>query len=326
MAAQRAVVAWTDGHESDFGADELRALVPREVAQPWTAAALALLDVAVPYDAWMGTGSAGAGIGGIDVGLLRGLRLLAMHGLVRVEGVPASEAATEAALLRIGPLMRTIYGPGMWRTEELPASDARNTDAAYSREALAPHTDGAYMREPPGLQAFHCLTPDPGGGGASTLVDGAAIAEVLRRESPRAWRLLSDARRLRVEYAHVVGATAGKLRAERAVFDAAGRIAWNDADRACVLLGRGSGGGASARAALEALSALQHASRKAALVARLALQPGTLLVFDNERLLHGRDAVTGAGRVLTGAYLTRGVWRGRLLALESEEVGERGSV
>ncbi len=318
-------VEWRDAHASVFGARELRALARGGEGDGggdgggggdaatgaaaasrvvWTSATLP--PAAVAHADWMES----------DAALLRGLHALRDCGFVRVEGVPPSEAGTAAALRRIAPPMRTIYGEGAWRTEVLAVGDAKNTDGAFGRAPLPLHTDGCYMCEPPGLQAFHALRADAGGGGASLLADGAAVAASVRAASAGAWRLLSDERRLRVAYAHVDAAH--ELHAERGVFAVGARgefrsVCFNDADRVgAPLLGRG----ASAAAAMAALRVLNAALRDERLVARFVLQPGTLLVFDNSRVLHGREAIAGAGRVLAGAYISADDWRSRLRVLE----------
>jgi len=178
------------------------------------------------------------------------------------------------------------------------------------------------MRAPPGLQAFHALRADAGGGGASLLADGAAVARAVREASAGAWRLLSDARRLRVSYAHADAAH--ELRAARGVFEAGARgefraVAYNDADRVgAPIVGRG----ATVGAALAALRVMNAALRDERLVARFVLRPGTLLVFDNSRVLHGREAIRGGGRVLAGAYLGADEWQSRLRVLERGGGGE----
>jgi len=262
--------------------------------------------------------------------LRKGLRLVRDEGFVRVDGVPATEAATEAALRRIAPPLATIYGEGMWRTEVLPLDDSKNTDTAFGRAALAPHTDGCYMHSPPGLQAFHCLSQDDGGGGASTLVDGAALAKYLHTRHSTAWKYLSDPLRLRLAYAHVDAKH--ELRHERGVFtlNANGSfrsVHFNEADRVGPpIIGAGAKGfGAQGHgAALRALGAL-HILREALedpelgfLRRRFLLEPGQLLIFDNSRVLHGREAILGNGRVLSGAYVGEDMWRSRLRVLERE--------
>ncbi|MEJ0046014.1 MAG: TauD/TfdA family dioxygenase [Rhodospirillales bacterium] len=56
-------------------------------------------------------------------------------------------------------------------------------DLANTSLPLDPHTDNPYRAPVPGNQLLHCLT-NRTPGGLSTLVDGLAVAEVLRAEAP----------------------------------------------------------------------------------------------------------------------------------------------
>ena len=306
-------VIWHDAHESTFSATDLAVLAREEEAPDAATDARArrlfraCAEVPeVAHAAWMRD----------DAALLLGLKHLRDVGLVRVEGVPVTESATEEALRRIAEPLATIYGRSLWRTEVLPSADPRNTDSAFSRAFLPPHTDGCYMSSPPGLQAFHALVADTLGGGESLFVDGFAVAEHLQRASPRAWHVLSDARRLRLAYKH--SDEHEDLRATRGVFELNDRgdaqaCFYNDCDRAgAPLVGRG----VSVLEALEALRALHAALLDDALLLRLMLRPSTLMIFNNERVLHGREQILGEGRVLAGAYVDADAWRSRLRVLE----------
>jgi len=68
-------------------------------------------------------------------------------------------------------------------------------NVAYTDLPLAPHQDLAYYASPPGLQLLHCVTfGDRVEGGESTLVDGMAAAAALRTSDPDRFRTLSEAR------------------------------------------------------------------------------------------------------------------------------------
>lgn len=286
----------------------------------------------VPHAAWMAD----------DGAVLSGLLALRDYGVVLVEGVPHTDAATEAALRRIAFLRPTMYSAGgMWRTEVRADGAADNTDTAYSTLALPAHTDGNYFTEPPGLQAFHALVADAGGGGDSLLVDGFAVGEQLRAADPEAFALLCA---FPLRYAHTEAATV--VTAEHAVFalrDDGGLAAvrFNNDDRASVAplpsmrgvasAARTALGGAPADGAAPsplasptvvprlyaALAALLRTLRAPSNEVWLGLRPGTLLIFDNGRVLHGRSALSSARsrRVLAGAYIGADEWRGRLRAL-----------
>ena len=278
-------------------------------------------------------------------GLLYALRALRDWGFVLVEGTPATEAATRSVCKRIGFLRPTLYGAGMWRTEVKPIGGAGGgTDTAYTALPLPLHTDGNYLGEAPGLQVFHCTTADASGGGDSLLMDGLSLAAQLRACHPSAFDLLTV---WPLHYHHtgrdaVVGAA-------RPVFelDEGGGVAgvhFNNDDRGPVvrmprwggavaraeaLMGRDDrGAGLAVAKALQnpetampllyaALKALGEALRDPGLTVRLPLRPGSVLVFDNTRVLHGRDGFqASSGRTLVGCYIGADEWRSKLRLLE----------
>jgi alpha-ketoglutarate-dependent taurine dioxygenase len=297
----------------------------------------------VPYAAFM---EEGAGGGGGAPGLARALRLLRDFGFVLIQGCPATEAATEAACLRIGFLRPTLYGPGMWRTEVRP-DPARVSDTAYTALPLPLHSDGNYLGEPPGLQVFHCTQPDASGGGDSLLLDGLALAARLAAAHPQAYRLLTI---WPFPYHHT--GRDGLVRAARPVFalDASGQAAGvhlNECDRGPVTvppswgrelaLAQALAGGSAAGQGLAvdptlaspataipamyaALQALGEGLADPALTLRLPLRPGTLLVFNNHRVLHGRaEFNVASGRTLVGCYIGKDEWESKLREEEERE-------
>lgn len=91
-------------------------------------------------------------------GVARLTDLIRSHGIALVRGVPTNEAGTKALALKIGHLRSTLYGPGMWATSvEKEAGEEGFLDSAYSNDALASHTDCAYLVDPPGLQVIFVL-------------------------------------------------------------------------------------------------------------------------------------------------------------------------
>ena len=289
----------------------------------------------------------GAFMGGTE-GLARALVLLRDYGFVLVDGCPGTEAATEAACLRIGFLRPTLYGAGMWRTELRPAQGV--TDTAYTELPLALHTDGNYLECPPGLQAFHCTVPDASGGGDSLLLDGLALARRLQAKDPAAFALLCV---WPLPYHHT--GSDGLLSASRPVFalDASGNVEavhFNNSDRGPVTLqpswGRelalaralcGSAGAAPGGAALavqatlaspataipalySALRALHECLESPELLFRIPLRQGMLLIFNNQRVLHGRLGFeVASGRTLVGCYQGRDEWESRLRELLAKQ-------
>lgn len=75
------------------------------------------------------------------------------------------------------------------------------SDLAYTPVGLSPHTDQPYRRPAPGLQFMHTLANDAPGG-ESTMTDGLAAIEALRRADPDGFRLLSE---LSIEFRYDIG-------------------------------------------------------------------------------------------------------------------------
>ena len=228
-----------------------------------------------------------------DAGLLRWLSLVEEHGFALATGTPPTIEATKELATRIGYVRETIFG-GMW---EFTANLAFK-DTAYTPLAIGPHTDGTYSIDSPGFQMFHCLQFD-GTGGESTLVDGFMVADRLRRTDPEAFEVLSsvavpaqylgDGVHLRAEHPVIGLDRDGNFR----------QIAYNNYDRAPFRLPA-----ARLRTFYRALTLFNELINDPAHELTTRLAPGTALLFDNWRTLHGRRAYQGLRR-LCGAYLNK---------------------
>lgn len=265
-------------------------------------------------------------------GLCRALSLLVDPGFILVDGVEPSEAATGAlGRLLFGRAQQTLYGQDTWRTEVRVAG---GNDTAYTAKALPLHMDGCYMADQPGFQMFHCLQASRDGGGLSTLADGLAVLAAVAQDHPDtlAYFCRPD---MRLPYHHTDGAErqlerlpvltpqhgcdsaqilAAAAQSPSALARTVRRVHYNDVDRAPL----------SAANAPEAVCAdmpafylhwkrLMLATRETQPQFQTLLQPGTVMVFDNQRLLHGRTAFAGdSGRVLAGCYGRRADFESRL--------------
>ncbi|TKA26094.1 hypothetical protein B0A50_04590 [Salinomyces thailandicus] len=229
------------------------------------------------------------------------LHKIRKYGFAFVEDMPATPEATQGLLESIGPIRNTHYG-GFYDF----TSDLASKDTAYTAEALEPHTDNTYFTEPAGLQALHMLAHTDGSGGLSSLVDGFAAADKLFKDDVSAYQTLS---RVGV-YAHASGNEGVSIQpAEPApvfthheygrMLGHIAQVRWNNADRAGLRLGLATiGNWYDAAAKFDAIiseSANQY---------WFQLKPGTMLLFDNWRVLHGRSAFTGKRR-MCGGYINR---------------------
>lgn len=238
-----------------------------------------------------------------DAGLLRWLSLVEEFGFALVVNTPPTKEATQDLARRIGYVRETIFG-GMW---DLTANMAFK-DTAYTSAAIGPHTDGTYSIDSPGFQMFHCLQFD-GSGGESTLVDGFQVADAIRTIDPDAFevltqvkvpsRYLGDGVHLSAEHPIIGLDRNGDYR----------QIAYNNYDRAPFHLGR-----QRMRVFYRALALFNRLINDASNEITMRLQPGTALLFDNWRTLHGRRAFRGH-RWLCGAYLNKEDFDSRLRVL-----------
>jgi trimethyllysine dioxygenase len=240
-----------------------------------------------------------------DGGLLRWLSQVEEYGFALASEVPPTNEATKELVTRIGYVRQSIFG-GMW---DFTANMAFQ-DTAYTSAAIGPHTDGTYSIDPPGYQMFHCLKFD-GSGGESTLVDGFKIADEIRRSDPIAFEVLSTVK----VPGHYLG-DGVHLRGEHPVIglDHNGdvvQIAYNNYDRAPFRLPT-----PRMNAFYRALKLFHRMINDPANEITMRLAPGTALLFDNGRTLHGRRAYQGV-RWLCGAYLNREDFDSKLRVLRT---------
>ncbi|WP_264211133.1 trimethyllysine dioxygenase [Leisingera thetidis] len=223
-------------------------------------------------------------------GLAEWLEQVDRHGFALVTGVPATPEATEEMLKRVGYIRQTIFG-GFW---DFTANKAF-ADTAYSTVEIGPHTDGTYAIDSPGYQAFHCLEFD-GTGGESIFVDAFKVAEVIREQDPEAFEVLAS-----VPVPAQYKGDGVHLMAENPVIglDRDGglrKITYNNYDRAPFRLED------SRQAAFyRSLGLFNRLINDPAYQLRFGLRPGTVVLFDNWRVLHAREAYEGHRR-LCGAY------------------------
>ncbi len=240
------------------------------------------------------------------------------YGFVILHQVPSTDQAIFSVAETFGFVRDTNFGRH-FNVRSIPNAN----DLAYSSLALDPHTDNPYREPAPGIQLLHCLTNQTSGG-LSTLVDGYACVEALRRDDPAAYDILTKVQSRFVfrdiDAEHVAWAPHVKLD-ENGVFQA---VHFSPRLDFSPLL------------PVEKLQAFYDARRKldrllkaAEFEIRFRLDDGDLVMFDNRRLLHGRTSFDPAEgiRHLQGCYIDsdgpRSLYRvltrtdsGRILAAE----------
>jgi gamma-butyrobetaine dioxygenase len=195
IVAQRMVsgelhVDFSDGRTRRFDRDELtrRALQSDPEALPDPVPWATLEEV--PTIDWADVAA------GERAGLRRVLGGLHRFGCFTVRGAPTEPESLHAIAGHFGRVSATNFGT-LFDVESLP----RPVDLAYSAVGLAAHTDQPYRRPTPAVQFLHTLCNDAPGG-ESTIADGLAGIEALRRADPDGFAALCD---LDVEFRYDVG-------------------------------------------------------------------------------------------------------------------------
>ncbi len=241
-----------------------------------------------------------------DSALGRWMHETARYGLSIVDGLADHADAGVAVARRIGFLRETNFGRAF---EVVNRPDPNNL--AYTAVTLPLHTDLPNQELPPSYQFLHCLANAATGGG-SLFADGFALAADLRAQDPEAFRLLSETAipfrfhdaetDLRVHAPVIQLGRQGQVTELRynahiaAVFDMPAE---------------------AMPAYYRAYRALMAKTRDPAYPLTLKLTPGEMAVFDNRRVLHGRESFDPASgfRHLHGCYVDRGEFASRLRVL-----------
>ncbi len=233
-------------------------------------------------------------------------------GFVVIHGTPTESESILEIARRFGCVRDTNFGR-YFDVCDRPGSN----DLAYRALALGPHTDNPYRTPVPGIQLLHCLANETRGG-LSTLADSLAVAAALQTEDPDGFELLS---RVPVRFRFVDAQT--DMVAIRPLIE---------------VDGRGEMTGVHYSPRLDELPLMseeetrryQRARRRLGTLfshpdfeLRFRLEPGQLMMFDNNRTLHGRtgfDPREGR-RHLQGCYIDRDGPRSHYRVLRLKRAG-----
>ncbi|KXT07819.1 hypothetical protein AC579_9332 [Pseudocercospora musae] len=305
-------VKFVDGHQSQYHVDYLlNRRGPRMTKSRFGLAPITTWKADISSSPPMVDYSAVSEKAGMS-SLLHKIRAL---GFCIVDGMPATPEATEALLDTIGPIRNTHYGGFYDFTADLTMKDT-----AYTSEYLEPHTDNTYFTEPAGIQALHMLSHTEGTGGESSLVDGFGAAVQLFVEDRDAYTTLSTTG----VYAHASGNEGISIQPSSAfpVLNhdlEAGHLTavrWNNADRAGI-----AADFAGIEKWYEAAAKFNKLLNAPENVYWFKLKPGQTLLFDNWRVLHGRNSFTGKRR-MCGGYINRDdfISKYRMTSMSAEDI------
>jgi alpha-ketoglutarate-dependent taurine dioxygenase len=221
---------------------------------------------------------------------------LVQQGMAFLRDVPATDSGILEAMALAGHVAETNYGL-VFDVRAVPQPE----NLAYSDVGLGLHTDNPYREPVPGFQALHTLLAAPDGGD-SLFADGWAIAAHLRDTEPDTFAILT---RTAVPFHY--RSQQADLYAERPLIalDCAGSIIavhYNSRSIAPLRLPP-----AQCRVFYAAYRRFGELLRERAFQLTTRLAGGELVLFDNQRILHGRTGFASARhpRHLRGCYLTR---------------------
>jgi gamma-butyrobetaine dioxygenase len=227
---------------------------------------------------------------------LRWLTRLLQTGVAFLTAVPSTEGAILDAMAQVGRVCETNYGQ-VFDVRSVPLPE----NLAYSDLGLGLHTDNPYREPVPGFQALHALLAAPDGG-ESVFADGFALSNHLRAIDPQAFDVLT-----RTPVPFHYRSKDAELYAERPLIQlsCAGEISavhYNNRSIAPLRI--------DPRATVRfyrAYRVFAELLREPGHQLRFALRDGDLVLFDNQRILHGRTAFSSArhARHFRGCYLTR---------------------
>ena len=202
------------------------------------------------------------------------------YGFVVVRGGPARDDGVERVATLIGEITDSAYGKIFDLTPQSVEKTLGNTT-----EPVPPHTDEAYRHNPPGINVLHCVRP-AASGGASVLVDGFNLGEIMRERAPAAFHLLATQPQ---PYHRVVLKSGIDQRTRGPVFvlnELGTIVGFRFHTRSAAPLDVPADVVERLYAANHALSALMMNEDNQA---RFLLSAGDAVLFDNQRVMHSRE-------------------------------------
>ena len=242
-----------------------------------------------------------------ETGLLAWLEALRDYGVSLIRDAPTRPREVTRIAGRIGRIRETNFG----RHFDVVSMAEPNSNA-YTALHVGCHTDLPNRTLPPGLQFLHCLKISAKGGG-TMLVDGFYAAEKMRRQNRSAFDLLC---RVPVKFRYQDAESDFVHSAPTIELGADGEIVQIRFNRS--VMGVFDVPSAEMDEVYQAHLAFATLVRDPALELRIRVAPGDVLVFDNRRVLHGREAYdpSSGERHLQGCYVDIDEMLSRMRVLE----------
>lgn len=242
-----------------------------------------------------------------DAVLLDWLRKLRDSGISLLQNTDTTPGTLQQVAARISFIRETNFGALF----DVCSKPDANT-AAYTNLRLPLHTDLPTRELQPGLQFLHCLKNDACGG-ESILVDGFRIAEHMREQYPDDFEALSS---LPMDFYNKDRNSDYRFRGPALVLDGQGTVI--EVRFANFLRGPLDVPADKVMQHYRAYRTFISLTREPRFQFEYRLMPGDLLVFDNRRVLHARQAfdLQQGQRHLQGCYVDRDELLSRIRVLE----------
>ncbi len=241
------------------------------------------------------------------------LKDIAVLGIARLRDVPIKSGMVLELIRMFGYPRETNYGIFY---DVIAQKNPENL--ADTNLGLPCHTDNPYREPTPTIQVLHCLKADVEGG-ESLIVDGFQVAQDLQEKYPNYFELLS---RYAVSFQyqtedHLLRNTApileldkqGKLR--KIKFNSRSIQPFHLPEEIMLPY-------------YEAYQYLENQLHHPDYPYRFKLEPGEAIIYDNERILHGRSAFRlKSERHLQGAYADRDALLSKFSILQTQVLHEK---
>lgn len=308
-------VQWQDGHESNFPVSWLER---RDYGRTARAKRFAERAIKLWNSRDLPIGDLQFSFANVEKGgesLCKLLSTVENYGLAFVHNLPTTPVTNVEILARqIGTIKDTFYGVS-WDVKSVPG--AKNI--AYTSLFLGLHMDLTYFESPPGVQLLHCLS-NQAVGGDSIFLDIYKAVQLLNERYPQHYNTLA---KVPVTFHYQNDGHHLQLRRPTISVDR-----YNEGDPYKITYAppfQGALDNVDAEMVVpfyEAMAAFEDImqDKENQLVYQTRLEPGTCVLFNNRRVLHGRtgfDAKSG-NRHLRGTYVDWDVFRDKLRVLQGQ--------
>ncbi|RBP79048.1 DUF971 domain-containing protein [Marinomonas rhizomae] len=215
-------------------------------------------------------------------------------GIGKLHNVPTNPSTILNVVSEFGFVRSTNYGDLF---EVVSVEKAENL--AFTPLPLSLHTDNPYRDPVPTLQLLHCLVKAEVGG-VTALADGFKAAEILQKEHPKAFELLST---YKAKF---------RFASDDAILEHSGCMIETDKQNQIMAVRINNRSCAPINVPFDIMSSFYEAYQLFAAILHsdackltTTLESGELIIFDNQRVLHGREVQAIGARHLQGCYADR---------------------